>query len=126
LRLYESRPGLAGIEVRIARAENAAGLYGDAETRMGDYLARRTDDADGWVQLGKAMIGRRINAGDALQAFLQALEIRPTDKTAAEEAVKILIASNRPGEARDLVGQLLLRAPGDPVLLKLRNRLQSR
>jgi arylsulfatase A-like enzyme len=119
LRLGGLMPGYVGVETRAARAELAAGRVDAALTRMTSYTDTRPDDADGWVQLGLAQKAKGLNEA-AIGSLGRALSIRATDKEAVTASMELLAGTPR---AKQLIESLLLRAPRDPLLLKLKQQL---
>jgi arylsulfatase A-like enzyme/Flp pilus assembly protein TadD len=121
LALWQRAPaalrGLVGIEIVTARAERTAGMPAQAASRLEAYLRARPGDVEGWTELGRA----RSDLGDkekSLEAYQRALALHPTERTAIEGAVNLLVKSGRREDAAGLVRDLLRRAPGDPLLLK--------
>jgi arylsulfatase A-like enzyme/Flp pilus assembly protein TadD len=115
LDLQKRLPGYVEIQVRLARAEIAAAMPGDAVRRLGPYLENHPQDAEAWAQLGRALVLAGKDE-DALKAFRYALDAHPTEREAVEGAVAILKTSGRTDEARRLVTELAARAPSDPLL----------
>jgi arylsulfatase A-like enzyme/Tfp pilus assembly protein PilF len=124
LDLQEKMPGYVGIAPRLAEAEIAAGEPARAATRLEGHLDEHRDDALAWAQLGRARL-RSESSEPAEQAFRKALEIKPTQRQAAEGLVDLLIEQGRPREAMTTVQGLLMRAPGDPLLEGLKRRLEA-
>lgn len=114
----------AGFAVVVAQAETAAGDPARAAARLEAYLATHADDVEGWAELGMARIALK-DVSSALEAFQRGLALRPSHPIAAGGAVAILEKSGRHEEAVQLVRELLARAPGDPILLKLSERIRA-
>jgi cytochrome c-type biogenesis protein CcmH/NrfG len=117
MKALRALPGYTGVEVQIARAELSAKTPSDAAARLEAYLRTRPDDVEGWGLMGRAQaaLGDKTKA---LDAYRRALAIYPTDSTALEGAVTLLVSSNRRPEAVELINQLLARKPGDPILTR--------
>ncbi|RMF75116.1 MAG: hypothetical protein D6738_04640 [Acidobacteria bacterium] len=124
LRLSGLLPGYVGLETRLAAAELGAGLEDEAAARLGRYLERRPDDAEGWELLGRVERARG-NADAALAAFRQALALAPTRRDAVEGALALLREQGRDDEARRLLATLRGRAPGDPFLERTARTLEN-
>jgi cytochrome c-type biogenesis protein CcmH/NrfG len=124
LHLQEQMPGYVGIAPRLAEAEIAAGQPARAAKRLEGHLDEHGDDALAWAQLGRAH-RHSEDAESAERAFREALEIKPTQRQAAEGLVDLLTDQGRVSEARTTVQALLMRAPGDPLLEGLERRLEA-
>ena len=122
IRLSGLLPGYVGIETRLANIEIKAGQSQAAGQRLAAYLKEHPGDAEGWALAGDARAAQGDGAG-ALTAYRQALQLRPTERGAVDGLIAELKKQGKADEARKELDELLLRAPGDPVLVRARRDL---
>jgi arylsulfatase A-like enzyme/thioredoxin-like negative regulator of GroEL len=124
LELERAQPGYVGIAVRLAQIDLAAGQPEAAASRLEAHLRSHEEESEAWAQLGRAR-ARLGRSAAALDAFERALALHPTERSAAEGAVAVLIGTGRRADAQGLLRKLLARAPDDPLLLRLKREVGS-
>ena len=121
-RLASLVPGYVAIPLQLAEIEIKLGRAADAAARLEGLLDRRPDDAGAWCLLGDARdsLGQENGAFDA---WSKGLEHSASEKRCVEGCVRVLLDRDQARQARLLVEGLLSRAPGDPFLSEVREKL---
>lgn len=115
---FQATPQAPMIQLNLANAQAAAGLFAEAADNYGQILKKIPRNAGLWNNYGVALFRQGLN-DRAIEAFRQALAIDPNFKDARESlaiATGEKSAPQAPPQATPPGGQLQLNVPQSPTL----------
>jgi tetratricopeptide (TPR) repeat protein len=133
---------LAGAEKLLRKAVEADPQSADAANQLGLAFARQNRSAEAKRWFEKAIAIHRDHTGainnlavlyaelgqsnDAIAAFRYGIEVAPEDDELYLNLGRLYVQMGDREKARDLMHQLLLKKPGDPVATRALRELDSR
>lgn len=106
----------------LATALSRAERHGEAIDALRRTLGQRPDHAGTWVLLGRSLMALK-RGGLAIEAFGRAHELLPDDVKTGFELAQALVRTNRMQAARELLEDLIRRAPENFMVADLYGRV---